>query len=127
MNLSTKDKIGWFLIAYGIFSFVRGGGVLPGPTFVPGPRAAVVYYESLNKTPAFNQMCVALRNGDAAKYLAEKGTSLQILDVSESPQPDAALALPALYVTAGESVLYKTTITDVKAPVVLEAIKAHGG
>lgn len=106
-----------------LFAFGGSGGL----SIVPGPRDATIYYESLNKTPAFNQMVVALRNGEPAKYLAEKGTDLEILDVSESPQPDPTLVLPALYVTAGESVLYKTTITDVQAPVVLEAIKAHGG
>ena len=102
-------------------------GWVGGGAFIAGPRDATIYHESLNKTPAFNQMVVGLRNGDAAKYLAEKGTDLEILDVTQSPQPDPSLALPSLYVTAGDTVLYKTTITDVKAPVVLEAIKAHGG
>lgn len=123
--MKTKDRIGWVLIGLAAFMLFKGGGASP---FAPsGPRDATIYYESQAKTPAFNQMVVALRNGEPAKYLSEKGTDLEILDVTQSPQPDPTLALPSLYVTAGESVLYKTTITDVKAPVVLEAIKAHGG
>jgi hypothetical protein len=122
----TRDqRISLMLAAVGFLLFAFGGGA--GLSVISGPRDATIYYESLNKTPAFNQMVVGLRNGDAAKYLAEKGTDLEVLDVTESPQPDPTLVLPSLYVTAGESVLYKTTITDVKAPVVLEAIKAHGG
>lgn len=96
--------------------------ILPG-----GPRRATIYHESADKTPAFNQMVVGLRSGPESKYLAEKGTDLLILDVTQSAQPDPTLALPSLYVWAGETELYKTTITDVKAPAVLEAIKAHGG
>lgn len=115
------------LLVVATLNLVVQQGWLGAVGVIPGPRDATIYYESLNKTPAFNQMVVGLRNGDAAKYLAEKGTDLEVLDVTESPQPDPTLVLPSLYVTAGESVLYKTTITDVKAPVVLEAIKAHGG
>jgi hypothetical protein len=121
----NRKIVGVLLILVSLVSFAHQRGFLA--TVIPGPRDATIYYESLNKTPAFNQMVVGLRNGDAAKYLAEKGTDLEVLDVTEAPQPDPTLALPSLYVTAGESVLYKTTITDVQAPVVLEAIKAHGG
>lgn len=34
--MSTKDKIGWALIAYGLFSFFQGGSVLPTPV-APAP------------------------------------------------------------------------------------------
>ncbi len=120
-----RKVLGVLLIGVSLLSFAHQRGWFA--QVIPGPRDATIYYESADKTTAFNQMVVGLRTGDAAKYLAEKGTDLEILDVTQSPQPDPSLALPALYVTAGESVLYKTTITDVKASPVLEAIKAHGG
>ncbi len=122
-SVSTKDKIGWFLIVYGIFSFFQGGGVIP--SIVPvGPKQAVIYYESAAKTPEFNRMTIALRDGELAEKL--KPTPLSILDVTQNPQPDAALPLPSLYVKAGESVVYKGAC-PATAPAVVEVIKSHGG
>jgi hypothetical protein len=120
--LSTKDKIGWFLIAFGVYSFFQGGSVLPG--VVPGPRTATIFYESSAKTPEFNRLTVALRDGELAEKL--KPTPLEILDVTQSPQPDPALSLPSLYVKAGDSVVYKGAC-PATAPAVVEVIKSHGG
>lgn len=120
--MSTKDKIGWALIAYGLFSFFQGGGGLPG--VVPGPRAATIYYESALKTPEFNRLTVSLREGELAEKL--KPTPLEILDVTQSPQPDAAISLPSLYVKAGDSVVFKGPC-PATAQAVVEAIKANGG
>lgn len=120
--MKTVDRICWVLIALTAFSLVKGGGVLPG--VVPGPRTATIYYESALKTPEFNRLTVALRDGEQAEKL--KPTPLEILDVSQSPQPDAALSLPSLYVKAGDSVVYKGPC-PATAPAVVEVIKSHGG
>jgi hypothetical protein len=120
--VSTKDRIGWVLIGLAVFMLAKGGGALP--SIVPGPRTAVIYYESAAKTPEFNRMTIALRDGELVEKL--KPTPLSVLDVTQNPQPDAALPLPSLYVKAGESVVYKGSCPTT-APAVVEAIKAHGG
>lgn len=120
--MKTKDRIGWLLIALAVFSLAKGGGIVP--SIVPGPRTAAIFYESTAKTPEFNRMTIALREGPQAEAL--KPTPLSILDVTQNPQPDPTLALPSLYVMAGESVVHKGACPTT-APAVVEAIKAHGG
>lgn len=121
--MKTKDRIGWLLIAVAVFSLAKGGGgVLP--SIVPGPRTATIFYESEAKTPEFNRLTIALRDGELAEKL--KPTPLAILDVTQSPQPDPTLALPSLYVRAGDSVVYKGACPTT-APAVVEVIKSHGG
>jgi hypothetical protein len=120
--VSTKDRIGWFLIALAVFSLAKGGGGLP--SIVPGPRSAAIYYESADKTTEFNRLTIALRDGEQAEKL--KPTPLDILDVTQHPQPDPTTPLPSLYVRAGETVLYKGACPTT-APAVVEVIKSHGG
>lgn len=120
--MSTKDRIGWLLIALAVFALAKGGGgVSP---FSPGPRTAVIYHESADKTPEFNRLTVALRDGAQAEAL--KPTPLEILDVTQHPQPDPTLSLPSLYVRAGEAIVYKGACPST-APAVVEVIKSHGG
>lgn len=120
--MKAKDRIGWLLIALAVFSLAKGGGALP--SIVPGPRTATIFYESAAKTPEFNRMTIALRDGEQAEKL--KPTLLEILDVTQNPQPDPTLILPSLYVRAGESVVYKGACPTT-APAVVEVIKSHGG
>ena len=118
----TVDRISFALICVSLFLLAQGGGGLP--SIVPGPRTAVIYYESAAKTPEFNRMTIALRDGELVEKL--KPTPLAILDVTQNPQPDPALPLPSLYVKAGESVVYKGACPTT-APAVVEVIKSHGG
>lgn len=116
------DRISFVLICLSVFMLAKGGGGLP--SIVPGPRAAVIYYESAAKTPEFNRLAIALRDGEMVEKL--KPTPLSVLDVTQNPQPDAALPLPSLYVKAGKSVVYKGACPTT-APAVVEVIKSHGG
>ena len=119
--MKFKDRIGWLLIALAVFSLAKGGGV---PSIVPGPRTATIFYESTAKTPEFNRLTIALRDGEQAEKL--KPTPLEILDVTQNPQPDPTLSLPSLYVRAGEAVVYQGACPTT-APAVVEVIKSHGG
>ena len=120
--MKTKDRIGWLLIGLAVFMLAKGGGVVP--SIVPGPRTAVIYRESVDKTPEFNRLVIALRDGELAEKL--KPTQLDILDVTQHPQPDQSLPLPSLYVMAGQTVVYKGACPST-APAVVEVIKSHGG
>lgn len=99
-----------------------------GVAIIPGPRQAYVYYESAQDTPTWKATVQGLRVGEPAKYLADKGTVLEIRDVGEGrPQPDPTLPLPSLYVQAGETTVYKGPCPKESAQAVVEVIKSHGG
>lgn len=121
--MSTKDKLGWFLIVYGVFNALSGGGI---PSFVPGPRTVAIYHETAEDTPAQARLFTSLRDGVHADYLDEKGTLLDVLDITSNPQPDATLKLPSLYINAGGSAVYKGPL-PATADGTMEVIKFYGG
>lgn len=67
---------------------LRGGcgGVLPSAASA-GPRSVVLVYESSDNTPAFARLVLDLRDGEAAKYLAEKNHTLTVID-RDAPDPN---------------------------------------
>lgn len=110
----------------------------PNPT-TPGARLCVLLSESAQDSPEFAALVVKLRSpqSSTAKYLAEKGHSLLILD------PDLEMAakylgivktqspnqkLPALLIldrkTDGVLFVGDAPLSDTA---ILEALKAHGG
>ncbi len=120
--MTREKRILLLLAAACVLLFAFGGQ--GGSIFVPGPRTAAIYHESADKTPEFHRLTVALRDGEQAEKL--KPTPLEILDVTQHPQPDPTLGLPSLYVKAGEAVVYKGACPTT-APAVVEVIKSHGG
>lgn len=57
--MSTKDKIGWFLIAFAAFSLFKGGGVVapvgPPPIAGAGLMVLVAYEEDLNEFSKYTE------------------------------------------------------------------------
>lgn len=110
-----------------------------------GPRVGVLVRESFDDTAQQARMINDLRSGPAAKYLAEKGHTLNILDDDETDPSDKPLPVlvsnglagafangqhkpPELLLFSGDKSLGKITIpADATADTVIAAFKAHGG
>lgn len=123
MNLSTKDKIGWFLILYGIFSFMQGGGVSL-PIVGPAATAATYVYELRESAPpsavyaGINQLN---REKKVVANLYDDDTTDGAGEVPDQYKTAVTAAreagLPALVVTGGDKVL-----NVVKDPKTVEAV-----
>lgn len=108
----------------------------------PGPRTVVIVHEVQDQTPAMDRLITELRDGEPAKYFAEKGHKLLILDEQQKdennqPAPDLmkwhealeGMKPPVLIVAAGDRVLHRQSFspesfTGAKA---VEVVKANGG
>lgn len=115
-------------------------GLLDGlPVVGPaeGPREVLIVRESADATPAEAMALTALRAGEPAKYLKEKGHSLTVLDkdaVGPDGQPSPAVtkhqpygSLPELLIVAPPGkVLWRGPLPATSAGV-LEVLKGHGG
>lgn len=108
----------------------------PGP---PGQRTVVIIRETADSTPELARMIVSLRAGTQAKYLADKGHPLLILDddaVDQAGKPAAIveklrphfkdIKLPALLILDGERVVNNEPLPPT-ADAVIEAVKKAGG
>lgn len=109
--MSTKDKIGWFLIAYGIFSFFQGGVVVPGIVSTPATAATYVYdfrstavpsgvTSGINRLSREKKIVASLFEDDT------RDNGGEVPDQYKVPLAEALKAgLPALVVTGGDKVL----------------------
>lgn len=112
---------------------------VPPVVVVDGPRTLVIVRESEDDNPLFGQMSVALRFGDKAKILAERGHRVIILDddeTDEDGQPVPLLKalvplnpqLPALFILDENSrVLHHETLNDLTADRVMKVLEDNGG
>lgn len=109
------------------------------PVVVEGKRLIVILHETADTTPAEAAIFTALRVGEQARYLADKGHSLLILDDdAEGPSGESValvarlkaegVPLPAQFVLdpATKSVLGKQPLSSSAAGVV-EFAKGYGG
>lgn len=118
--------------------------VPPGPKPTPvvppvvetGKRSIVIVRESADDKPWFSRLAINLRDGTAAKYLADNGHSLTILDDEQLTDGDgwksqvSGMTLPvAFYIdTATNTVVFKESIkADTTADNVIETLKRNGG
>lgn len=118
----------------------------PNPPVPPSPagkRAVLFIWESADSSPAVASLITNLRAGTAAKYFADKGHTLNLLDddeVNEDGKPSALLEawkphfagmkLPALFVIdpATKALLHKQEIAPtVTADSIVEIVRQHGG
>lgn len=111
------------------------------PEVVEGPRTVLIVNETLDRTPEVAAIFTQLRAGDAAKYLAEKGHTLTILD-DDASNPDGKPAevlekyradftnvgLPCVLVVHPESgrVMGAAKLPET-ADGVIELLRQHGG
>lgn len=122
-------------------------GPIPPPKPVPvtsGKRIILIVREAGEVTPAMARMEVALRNGEPAKYLAEKGHTLLILSDDQSLPSTASQATkqafeqakgkaPALAIVDAESKDFSGVLsveriaTDMRSWDVIDAAKKAGG
>lgn len=94
---------------------LRGGCDGVGISVGSGPRDVLLVYESADNSPAFARLVLDLRDGAAAKYLAEKKHALTIID-RDTPDPNGDRA----------KVLAKWQAELAETPVVLVIDKASG-
>lgn len=125
----------------------RGCHLLSLPSWgftTSGPRVGYLVRESFDDTAQQARMINDLRSGPAAKYLAEKGHTLDILDDDETDADNKPLKLladnglagaftngqhkpPELLLFVGGKAIKTTIPADATADTVIAAFKAHGG
>lgn len=125
--MSTKDKIGWFLIAFGVYSFFQGGSVLPSIVSTPVSAVTYVYEKDDNAIP--NGVQAALNKLNRERQIVatpyeddnEDGTGEVPEQYKLAYEAAKQAGLPALVVVAGDKVvrLVKAPKTDAE---VLEAV-----
>lgn len=99
--MSTKDKIGWFLIAFGVYSFFQGGSVLPIPV-APAPIDApglhvLIIEESGDRNQLPKDKLSVIQTTLIKQHIAEKGGQYKLYDSSETPEAEpwkSAMARP---------------------------------
>lgn len=120
--MSTKDKIGWLLIALAVFSLAKGGGSLPlvGPT----ATAATYVYELRDSAPpsaVYAGLDQLNREKKVIANLYDDDTTDGVGEVPDQYKVAVTAAreagLPSLIVTGGDKVL-----SVVKAPTTVEQI-----
>lgn len=110
----------------------------PGPPKPPtpgGPCAVVILHESEDDTVQFGQLSVALRSGVAAKYIADHGHTLDILDDDVTNAQAAELAKhnvgrPSLFIMDArtKATLFEQQIPESMTPAkFVEVLDAHDG
>jgi hypothetical protein len=112
----------------------------PDPPAPVGKLTAVIVHETEDDSPAVARMFIGLRSGASAKWLADQGHKLLILDddtVDATGQPVQLVAtlkalgvpMPALFVLDGQDrVLLKQTLAEgTTADNVIELLRRAGG
>lgn len=135
--MKPNQRLSLLLASASLVLFALGGGGVPFVPSTPGVRNIVVLREAADTTPDLARLTTALRAGEPAKYLKEKGHKLLILDddsLDENGQPPKLLTtllalnppLPSLFVLNGDAVLHQGPL-PASADEVLNIIKRNGG
>lgn len=85
--MSTKDKIGWLLIALAVFSLAKGGGALPftpAPIDVPGLHVLIVEETDDRSTIDKGQLAV-LQTTQVKQEVAAAGGQFRQYDDDNAP------------------------------------------
>jgi hypothetical protein len=123
LNLSLKDKIGWFLIAYGIFSMFKGGGLLPSIVSTPATAATYVYEKDdtaipngvtagINRLNRETKIVASIYEDDTTDGMGEVPAQFKAAHTAAKEA-----GLPAFVVTGGDKVL-----EVVKSPTTAEQV-----
>lgn len=110
------------------------------PEVQDGPRQILIVHESLDRTPEVAAIFTALRAGEPAKYIADNGHTLAILD-DDTGNPDGAPAeilakhkaaidlagLPCVLIIDPAGKVLGSSKLPESADGVIELLKRHGG